>query len=426
MATVGSLVVKIGTDISGLHAGWNTAQSRLRAFGANLKSVGTGLTLGMTAPIAGIATAALRSASGFEESMNLIQTMSGATGGDMQALQAQALELGRVTVFSAGDAAGAMLELSKAGLTVSQTSAAIPGVLDLAAAGGLDLADAATITANAINAFGLEASSSAAVANTFAAAANASSADVGTLAEGFANAGAVFSANGQSVNDLAAALSIMSNNGIAGAEAGTGLKVMMQRLAAPTAGARKAMNELGLSIYDSTGQMRPFGDIVGQMESGLAGLSDAQRNAAMQVIFGTHAMIPANILVAEGAAGYEQMLDAVSRQGAASEVAAARMQGLGGAVKYFKGSIDSMLIATALPFMATLAAMVRNAADLLTRFATLSPAVQRFAAVLLGVLAVAGPLLVMLGVMATGLAALMSPIGLVIAGLVLLGAAVVF
>lgn len=424
MATVGSLVVKIGTDISGLQAGLNTAQSRLRAFGANLKSVGTGLTLGMTAPIAGIATAALRSASGFEESMNLIQTMSGATGGDIQALQAQALELGRVTVFSAGDAAGAMLELSKAGLTVSQTSAAIPGVLDLAAAGGLDLADAATITANAINAFGLEASSSAAVANTFAAAANASSADVGTLAEGFANAGAVFSANGQSVNDLAAALSIMSNNGIAGAEAGTGLKVMMQRLAAPTAGARKAMNELGLSIYDSTGQMRPFGDIVGQMESGLAGLSDAQRNAAMQVIFGTHAMIPANILVAEGAAGYEQMLDAVSRQGAASEVAAARMQGLGGAVKYFKGSIDSMLIATALPFMATLAGMVRNAADLLTRFTTLSPAVQRFAAVLVAVLAVVGPLLVMLGVMATGLAALMSPVGLVIAGLVLLGAAV--
>ena len=118
------------------------------------------------------------------------------------------------------------------------------------------------------------------------------------------------------------------------------------------------------------------------------------------------------------------MLDAVSRQGAASEVAAARMQGLGGAVKYFKGIIDSMLIATALPFMATLAGMVRNAADLLAKFQTLSPAVQRFAAVLLAVLAVAGPLLVMLGVMATGLAALMSPIGLVIAGLVLLGAAV--
>ena len=86
------------------------------------------------------------------------------------------------------------------------------------------------------------------------------------------------------------------------------------------------------------------------------------------------------------------------------------MQGLGGAVKYFKGSVDSMLIATALPFMATLAAMVRNAADLLVKFQTLSPAVQRFAAVLVAVLAVAGPLLVMLGVMATGLAALMSPL----------------
>ena len=400
------------------------AQGKLRNFGSQLKSIGTGLSLGLTAPIVGIAGAALNSAAGFEQSMNLMQTMSGATGAEMAGLQAQALELGRVTVFSAGDAATAMLELSKAGMSVSETSAAIPGVLSLAAAGNLGLADAATITANAINSFGLEASAAGNVANTFAAAANASSADVTTLADGFSKAGAVFSSNGQTVNDLAAGLAILSNSGIDGAEAGTQLKVMMQRLASPTGAARKQMAGLGLDIYDATGAMVPFGKIVGQLETGLAGLSDEQRNVALQTIFGTHAINAATIIAGEGAAGFAEMEAAVSKAGSASDLAEANMKGLGGAVKYFKGSVDSMLIGTALPWLDMLGSIIRGAADMATSFGTLSPQVQKFAVVMAAVLAAAGPLLLILGGIATALAALMSPIGLAIVGIIALGAIV--
>lgn len=425
MATVGSLVVKIGADISGFEKGLNTAQGKLRAFGSQMKSIGSGLTLGLTAPIAGIATAALKSAAGFEQSMNLMQAMSGATAGQMEMLQEQALALGASTVFSAGEAAEAMLELSKAGMSVEQTSAAIGGVMDLAAAGNIGLAEAATITANAINSFGLEASSATDVANTFAAAANASSADVKDLAAGFQMAGAVFASNGQSVNDLAAALAVLSNNGIAGSDAGTSLKTMMMRLAAPTAKAAKEMDALGLSIFDSTGAMLPFGDIVAQLETATAGLSDAQRNAALSTIFGADAIRAATILASEGGDAFREMEDAVGAEGAAALLADAQMRGLGGAIEYFKGAVDSVLIGAALPFTDQLGSMIRKAADLLSGFTTLSPEVQRFAAVLVATLAVAGPLLVILGTMATALAALMSPIGLVIAGLVLLAAVVV-
>lgn len=141
MATVGSLVVKIGADISGFEKGLGTVQTRLQSAGRSMQSLGAGLTLGLTAPIVGIATAALNSAAGFEKSMNLMQTMSGATGAQMVALQEQALALGQSTVFSAGEAADAMLELSKAGLSVEQVGGAIPGVLDLAAAANLGLAE---------------------------------------------------------------------------------------------------------------------------------------------------------------------------------------------------------------------------------------------------------------------------------------------
>ncbi len=425
MATVGKLVVKIGADISGLEKGLNTAAGRLRSFGASMKSLGTGLTLGMSAPLAGVATMAFKSAAAFEQSMNLMQTMSGATAEQMATLQEQALELGASTVFSAGEAAEAMLELNRAGMTVEQTSAAIAGVMDLAAAGQIGLAEAATITANAINAFGLEAGRSAEIANIFAAAANASSSDVQDLADGFSNAGAVFAANGQSVNTLAAALALLSNNGVAGAEAGTALRTVLRALATPTSAAAKTLAELGVSVYDAQGNMRPFVEVIGQMERATEGMADAQRNAALQTIFGAYGISGATILIEEGAAAFTAMEEAVSAQGAAALLADAQMRGLGGAVEYFRGAVDSLLIESALPFAETLALMIRRAADLLERFTELSPGVQRFAAVLLGVLVVAGPLLVVLGTMATALAALMSPVGLVIAGLVLLGALLV-
>jgi TP901 family phage tail tape measure protein len=424
MATIGRLVVQIGADVGGLTAGLQTAQGKLKGFGSQMKSIGTGLSLGLSAPIIGVAGAALNSAADFESSMNLMQASSGATGAQMDALQAQALSLGATTSFSAGEAAAAMLELSKAGMSAEQVSAAIPGVMDLAAAGGINLADAATITSNAINSFGLNAAEATGVANSFAAAANASSADVGDLAQGFQMAGAVFASNGQTVDDLNTSLAILSNNGIAGSDAGTSLKTMMMRLAAPTDKAAGVVGDLGLEVYDASGAMLPFMEIVAQLGEATRDMSDDQRNAALQTMFGADAIRAATILAREGSTAYEDMKDAVMKEGAASEMAGARMKGLGGAIEYFKGSVDSLLIGAALPFLDTLGGMVRKAADLLTSFTTLSPSVQRFAAILLATLAVTGPLLLLLGGMATALAALMSPIGLAIAGLLLLGVVV--
>jgi TP901 family phage tail tape measure protein len=289
----------------------------------------------------------------------------------------------------------------------------ISGVLDLAAAANIGLADAATITANTFNTFGLDAEAAAGVANVLAGAANASSADVSDLAQGMKMAGAVFASNGQSVEDMAAALAILSNNGIAGADAGTSLKTMLMRLAAPTGEAATAMQQLGLNVYDSTGAIVPFGDMLGQLESSLQGLTDEQRNAALTTIFGADAIRAATILAGEGAAGFAAMQEAVTEEGSAAALAQANMSGLSGAIQYFKGSIDSLLIKTATPYLEMLSQMIRGAADLFTRFSSLPRSVQRFAAVLTGVLAVGGPLLIILGTMATGLALLLGAVAVV-------------
>ncbi len=425
MATVGSLVVRIGTDISGLEAGLQRASGRLRSAGRSMQQIGTGLTLGVSAPLGLIASSAVMTAADFERSMNVLQATSGATATEMATLQAQALELGAVTAFSAGDAASAMLELAKAGMDVSQVSGAIPGVLDLAAAANLGLGEAAAITSNALNTFGLDATAAGAVANTLAAAANASSADVGDLAQGMQMAGAVFAANGQSVQDLAAGLALLANNGIAGSDAGTSLKTMMMRLAAPTKEAAGVMSELGLNMYDAQGAMAPFADIVAQLEGATNGMTDAQRNAALSTIFGADAIRAATILTAAGSEGFAAMATAVNEQGAASTMADANMKGLSGAIEAFKGSVETAMISGATPFLETMKGMVLTGAELVNQFATLPAPVQQTAAVMLGLAVVAGPLLLILGTMAGAIAGLLSPIGLVVVGLVTLGAVLV-
>jgi TP901 family phage tail tape measure protein len=423
MATVGSLVVRIGADVSGLDKALQTAQGRLRQAGAQMKQIGTGLTLGISAPIAGIATVALNSASDFEASMNLMQATTGATADQMAALEAQALNLGATTAFSAGEAAQAQLELAKAGMSVTDTMSSLPGVLDLASAGGLDLALAAEIAANTINSFNLPASEAASVANTLAAAANASSVDVTDMADALKMVGTVAAQNNVSLEDTSTALAILGNNAIKGSDAGTSLKTMLMRLTAPTDEAAGVMAAFGIEVYDAQGGILPFTTILGNLNTAFEGTDDATRNAAMSTLFGADAIRAASVLIDNSGASWDAMSEAVNKSGAASDLADARMKGLGGAIEYFKGTLDSVLIGSASPFLDTLNSMIRTGADLLGQITTLPPEMQMFGAALLGVAAVAGPLLLTFGAMSTALAGLLSPIGLIAGAVILLGVA---
>ena len=498
------MAINLGSAYGEIVIGTEKSESNIAQLSSSLRNTGAAMSAAFTLPLVGIATAAVTSAAGFEQSMNVMQQVSGATEAQMASLQAQALQLGAETSFSAGEAATAMLELAKAGLSVDEVSAAIGGTMALAAAGGLDLAAAAEISANAVNAFGLEASQADNVANMLAAAANASSVEVTDLAAGFQMAGSVFASNGQSVSDLTTALGILGNNAIKGSDAGTSLKTMMMRLAAPTDEAAATMQALGISVYDAEGNMRSLPDIMADLQqavsgtnavtvtssnltadqaermdylkgtiektqrqladyqAGIAGvaqsendkvvavdrlnrvlaaaqqeyaglasvggttstvmqtLTEEQRNQALTSIFGADAIRSVNILLKEGEEGWTGMSAALGNETAAADVANARMSGMAGAIEYMKGSIDSFLIATALPFLDSMGGIVRQAADMLTSFGALPQPVKDAALAFGAVLAAAGPLMLALSGVGTVLGALLSPIGLValaIAGL---------
>lgn len=424
MATIGNLVVKIGADISGLNSGLDTAAGKLKGFGKNTAQLGGALTAGVTLPLVGLGAMAIQSAGDFEQGMSVLQSITGATASDMEAMSKEALRLGADTAFSAGEAAEAMLELGKAGMLPKDIIASMPGVLSLAAAGNLDVATAAGIAANAVNTFGLAAGETTNVANMLAAAANASSADVSDLAQGFTMAGSVFASNGQSMSDLTTAMSLMSNAGIQGSDAGTSLKTMLMRLAAPTKEAMGAMEGLGLNVYNADGSMRSFEAIVGDLSKATSGLSDVQRNAALSTIFGADAIRAANVLVTAGAAGFAEMEAAVTKAGAAEAAAAARMSGFNGAVEQLKGSFDSLLIAAGTPLLGALTGLVGKLTELVNWFTTLDPSVQQTILMFLGIAAAVGPVLVAIGAMASGIGALISAGGLLMPVLSAIGAAI--
>lgn len=198
----------------------------LRDWGKSLSSLGQSITLA-TAPLAVMGTVGLKTASDFENAMLEISARTGTTGADLERVRDIAIDLGAKTVFSAQDAANALLLLLAAGQSTEEALSTLPAVLDGAAASGASLGETADVVTSVLAAFGLQAQDSADVVDVLARASAASKADMLSIGQGFANVGTVASQFGMSIEQTAAVLSIFANNGIAGAEAGTQLKSML-------------------------------------------------------------------------------------------------------------------------------------------------------------------------------------------------------
>ena len=408
--------VSLGSAYGEIQIGTDQAEQNIQSLSDTLRKTGTAMSLGITAPLVGIAATAINSAADFEQSLNVMAQVSGATADQMAQLQAQALEMGAITSFSAGEAAQAQLELAKAGLAPVEVMQALPGVLDMAAAGGMGLAESAEIASNAMNAFNLPASEMGTVANMLAAAANASSVDIGDLAAAMKMSGAVFASNKQPMDDMVTALAMLGNAGLKGSDAGTSLKTMMLSLASPTDKAYGVMQDLGLAVYETDGSMRGFSDILNDLSGVTAKMSDEQRNVALSTIFGSDAIRAATILTRDYGKSWDATSDALGDGSAAANVAGARMKGMNGAIEYLKGSIDSFLIGAALPYLDMMGDFVRMTADGLTAIGSLPRPLMDAAVAFGAVLAAAGPVMLAIAGITAAIGFLLSPVGLLVAG----------
>ena len=260
-------------------------------------------------------------------------------------MQQRAKELGndiRLPGVSAKTAADAMIELSKAGISVNDTLDASRGVLALAKAGQLETAEAAEISANALLAFGLRGTEATRVADLLAAAANASSSDVRGMGLSMAQVSAVAAQTKRPVEDMVTQIALLANQGIKGSDAGTSLKTMLMALTPKSKEAAGAMKSLGLNAYDAQGRMKSTREIIGMYSKTLSKMTDQQKDQTLQTIFGSDAMRAASILIRGGTAEYDKMTGAVTKAGAAQANAAAYSNGLKGNIEAINSSLETI------------------------------------------------------------------------------------
>jgi len=267
------------------------------------------------------------------------------------ALDKLALQLGQTTTFSAKEAAAGLESLAKAGLSVSDIlGGAGRASLDLAAAGGLKVGEAADIAANALQLFALNGDDARHVADLFAGTANATTADVHDLGLGMAQFGAVAKLTGQDVDSATTAIGLMAQAGIKGSDAGTSLKTMFLNLQPQTKSAADEMQRLGLLTADGTnafvneaGAIKSTRDIAETLQRATEGMTQAQRTLALQTIFGTDAIRAAATLATAGAEGYDKLKTSIDGVTAA-QVAAARTDTLEGSLKRLQGAWEALQI----------------------------------------------------------------------------------
>lgn len=314
------------------------------AAGGMAKFVGAAVGLGSIASaVETVASAGMD----FQSQMNTLSAVSGATGDQLAAVGDKARELGTdasLTATSASDAAGAMTELAKGGFTVEQSMTAAKGTLQLAAAAQVEAADAATIQAQALQAFNLGAEDAARVSDILAGAANASSAEMTGIAQGLQQAGTVANGFGVTIDDTATSLAMLANAGIQGSDAGTLLKSSLLALTDQGKPAQAAIKELGLQVYDSSGKFVGLSDLMGQLKTASESMTEEQYQAATATLFGSDAMRLASVAAVQGAEGFDTLKEAVTRQGQAAEVAAAQTQGLPGVWERVQNTMEDLAL----------------------------------------------------------------------------------
>lgn len=333
-------------------------KKHLEPVGSAMKLVGAG------ALAAGVAS--VKMAGDYEQGLNIFKSVSGATAQQMAMVAAKARELGQdasLPGVSARDAANAMTELSKAGLSVNDTLAASKGVMSLAKAGQIDVADAATIAAQALNAFKLKGSDAGKVADVLANGANASATDIRGLSLGLQQSAAVASQFGVSLEDTVTTLGLFANRGMQGSDAGTSLKTMLISLANPSKKASELMHQLGINAYDASGKFVGMRQLAQNLQNGLKGLSEEQKQQALATIFGTDAFRAAAFLADSAGKSYDDMSKAVGRSGAAMDLAKAQNSGFNGALDNLKSTIETVATDFGQKLLPELTKIIKQLAD---------------------------------------------------------------
>lgn len=389
MADNKNIVVRLMADTSQYETALAKAGKSTEELAGGLEKSGskTGIvTKGITAAglaVAAFGVASVKMAADFDEQMSTVQANSGATTAQLGQLREAALQAGASTVYTASESAGAINDLAKAGMSVSDIlSGGLTASLNLAAAGQMDVGNAAEYMSQALTMFHLSGKNAASTADALAAGADKAVGNVSDFGDALNNCGVMANSFGMNLQETVGVLGLFAQNGIVGAEAGTQLNSMLMRLAHPASDAEGTMKELGISTHDASGKFVGMANLAGQLHDKLGKLTDQQRQEAEATIFGSYAIKGASIIMDAGKQGVEDWTKAVSDSGFAAQQASNKTNNLKGDLKMLESATQSAMTKIGEGAQGPLRSFTQGLTDLITDFGNLPAGVQQ--AIVLG------------------------------------------
>ena len=339
MAYDGSIKIDTKIDTSGFKGGIDKIKSIAQA---GVSAV-TATLAGITATLGAGATAAATVGSSFEAAMSKVSAISGATGDSLQSLTDKAKEMGAKTKFSASESASALQYMAMAGWDTESMLNGIDGIMNLAAADGLDLATTSDIVTDALTAFNLKASDSTHFADVLAKASSSANTNVSMLGESFKYVAPLAGTMGYSVEDVSLALGLMANASVKGSMAGTSLKTALSNLASPTEAMANVMAEYGISISDAEGNALPLIDVMKQLREKFSGLSETEQAAAASTLFGKEAMSGMLAIINASDSDFDNLTKNINNADGAAQAMADTMQdNLQGQITILKSALEGL------------------------------------------------------------------------------------
>ncbi|KAB1647469.1 phage tail tape measure protein [Pseudoclavibacter sp. CFCC 14310] len=362
---------KIGAAASNVKAKLSQIQDAVQEHEQSISAVGSTFTRVGLLATAGLGVI-VKANMDFEKSMSQVKADTHETADNMNLLRDAAVDAGAKTSFSATSSAQAIDELAKAGVSTQDIlSGGLSGALDLAAAGSLDVGQAAEIAATALSTFGLSGDQMGHVADLLAAGAGKAQGSVNDLSQALNQSALVAKNTGLNIDETTGALAMFASKGLIGSDAGTSFKSMLQALNPNSKEAAKLMKDLNIQAYDQQGKFVGLSQYAQKLKDGLSGLSEEQRNAALKTIFGSDAVRAATILYEGGADGVNQWTDAVNDAGYAADTASTMQDNLAGDLEKLGGSFESVFLKSGSGANEVLRDMVQKIGDVVDWVGTL-------------------------------------------------------
>ena len=416
---------------------------QFKEIGKKMQNVGKSMTQYVTVPIAAGMGAAVKTTMDFDSAMSQVAATMGKTTEQMLdekvatdefegSLRDLAIEMGSKTAFSATQAAEALNYMALAGYDAKTSAEMLPKVLNLAAAGNMDLATASDMVTDSQSALGLSIKQTDVLIDQMARTSSKSNTSVEQLGQAILTVGGTAKSMKGGTEELNAVLGVLADNGIKGAEGGTALRNILLSLGSPTSKARGTLEELGVSLYDVEGNMRDLRDVMPELAAALDGLTDEQRTQAITAIFNKRDLKSVNALLATNTDRWNELSDSIQNSGGAAEqMAATQLDNLKGSLTILKSAIEGLAIRIGdvlTPYIKKLAEFITGLVD---KFNQLSPTTQKIITIVGLIVAAIGPLLLIVGTViakigllltvlpaiTAAFAAFAAPIGIVVAAI---------